>query len=66
MPTTPFWPDGQTMDPSVSVPTATVARSAAAATAEPELEPHGFRSSTYGLLVWPPTALQPLDDWNPR
>ena len=43
-PTTPFWPEGQTIEPSVSVPIATVARSAAAATALPELEPHGLRS----------------------
>src|ERR687884_1209084 len=62
MPTTPFAPDGHTIEPSVSVPTATVARSAAATTAEPELEPQGLRSSTYGLLFWPPTPLQPLED----
>ena len=66
MPTTPLAPAGQTIEPSVSVPTATVARFAAAATPDPELEPHGLRSSAYGLLVWPPTALQPLDDWNAR
>jgi hypothetical protein len=46
IPTSPFCPDGQTIEPSVSVPTATVARSAAATTAEPELDPQGFRSST--------------------
>ena len=46
MPTMPLAPDGQTIEPSVSVPTVTVARSAAAATPEPELEPHGFRSRT--------------------
>ncbi len=46
MPTTPFAPDGQTIEPSVSVPTATVARSAEAATPDPELEPHGLRSRT--------------------
>src|SRR5687767_5939977 len=62
MPTTPFAPDGQTIEPSVSVPTATVARSAAAATPEPELEPHGFRSRTWAMLFWPPIPLQPLDD----
>src|SRR3954469_21040422 len=42
LPTSPFAPDGQTIDPSVSVPTAAVARSAAAATPEPELEPQAF------------------------
>ena len=46
IPTTPFAPDGHTMEPSVSVPTAIVAKLAAATTAEPELEPHGFRSNT--------------------
>ena len=46
IPTSPFWPEGHTIEPSVSVPMATVARSAAAATALPELEPHGLRSST--------------------
>ena len=62
IPTTPFAPDGQTIEPSVSVPTAATARSAAATTPEPELEPHGFRSRTYGMFVWPPMPLQPLDD----
>ena len=46
MPTIPFAPDGQTIEPSVSVPTVTVARSAEATTPEPELDPHGFRSRT--------------------
>ena len=26
----------------------------------PELDPHGLRSSAYGLRHWPPRALQPL------
>src|SRR3954471_19952316 len=65
-PTTPLAPDGQTIEPSVSVPMATVARSEAAPTAEPELDPQGLRSRTYGLRVWPPTALHPLEDWLPR
>src|SRR5574342_77671 len=60
IPTTPFELAGQTIDPSVSVPTATGHRSAETATAEPELEPQGFRSSAYGLRHWPPRALQPL------
>jgi hypothetical protein len=46
MPASPFWPDGQTIEPSVSVPTATVESSAAAATPPPELDPHGLRSRT--------------------
>src|SRR5438445_13365768 len=43
--TTPFAFPGQTMLPSVSLPNETVAKFADAAAAEPELEPHGFRSS---------------------
>jgi hypothetical protein len=66
MPTRPLPPAGHTIEPSVSVPIVMVARFAAAAAPDPELEPHGFRSSEYGLCVWPPTPLQPLDDWNPR
>ncbi len=37
--------DGETMEPSVSVPTATAQRLAATAAPEPELEPDGLRSS---------------------
>ncbi len=44
MPTTPLTPEGQMMEPSVSVPMATVTRLAATAMAEPLLEPHGVRS----------------------
>src|SRR5438874_1333516 len=53
---------GSPTGPSVSVPTAATARAAAATTPEPELEPHGLRSRTYGMLVWPPTPLHPLED----
>ena len=60
MPTRPLIDDGQTIEPSVSVPIASGARLAATAAAEPELEPHGLRSRAYGLRVWPPRALQPL------
>ena len=35
---------GDTIEPSVSVPTAAAARLAAAATADPELDPEGFLS----------------------
>jgi hypothetical protein len=45
IPTTELADDGQTMDPSVSVPTATAARLAAMAAPLPELEPQGERSS---------------------
>src|SRR4051794_36217466 len=62
IPTSSFAPDGHTIEPSVSVPTAATARSAAAATADPELEPQGLRSRKYGMLVWPPIPLQPEDD----
>src|SRR5215813_14918707 len=66
IPTSSFVPEGQTIEPSVSVPMVTVARSAAAATADPLEEPHGLRSNTYGLFVWPPRPLQPLDDVSDR
>ena len=45
MPTTPLIEAGQRIEPSVSVPTETAQRLAATAVAEPELEPHGERSS---------------------
>src|SRR5206468_9663344 len=60
MPTSPFVVAGDTIDPSVSVPTAAAARLAAMAAPEPELDPDGLRSSAYGCLVWPPRPLQPL------
>src|SRR6186997_1708223 len=66
MPTRPLTLAGHTTEPSVSVPTATAARLAAAATALPELEPQGLRSSAYGFFTWPPRALQPLDDFEDR
>jgi len=43
-PTMPFVDDGLVIDPSVSVPIATAQRLAATATADPELDPDGFRS----------------------
>ena len=60
IPTMPFCAEGETMEPSVSVPTATAHRLAATAAPEPALDPLGLRSSTYGFLVWPPRPLQPL------
>ena len=47
------------MLPFVSVPIATDARLAATATADPELDPHGLRSSTCGFFVCPPRELHP-------
>src|SRR5437867_10351000 len=66
MPTSPFAEDGQTTDPSVSVPIAAAHRLAATAAPEPELEPHGLRSSAYGFFVCPPRPLQPLLEWLDR
>src|SRR3954469_11958162 len=63
MPTSPLMLDGDTIEPSVSVPIATAARLAAIAAADPELDPDGLRSSAYGFRVCPPRALQPLDEW---
>src|SRR5262245_4044025 len=59
-PTRPQAFDGQTIEPSVSVPIAAAPRLAEAAAPDPELEPHGLRSRTYGFLHWPPRPLQPL------
>src|SRR4029077_10884387 len=61
-PTSEFAPDGHRMEPSVSVPTPTAAKFAAIAAPVPELEPHGLRSSAYGLRTRPPRPLQPLVD----
>src|SRR5690349_22111888 len=60
IPTRPFADDGHTIDPSVSVPIPTAARLAEIAAPVPELDPHGFRSSTYGFFVCPPRPLHPL------
>src|SRR3954471_329072 len=65
-PTSPLLFDGDTMEPSVSVPTATAARLAAIAAPEPELDPDGLRSSAYGFLVCPPRPLHPLVEWVDR
>src|SRR6266478_5809849 len=61
-----LFPEGQTTEPSVSVPTAAAHMFAAAATAEPELDPHGSKLSKYGSRVKPPRALQPLKGAFPR
>jgi hypothetical protein len=46
MPTIPLNEAGEMIEPSVSVPTATAHKLDATATAEPELDPDGFRSRT--------------------
>src|SRR2546430_8957673 len=61
-----LFPEGQTTEPSVSVPTVAAHMFAAAATAEPELDPHGSKLSRYGSRVKPPRALQPLNGALPR
>src|SRR5665647_1522795 len=62
IPTSPFADDGQTIEPSVSEPTATAAKLADVAAPDPELDPHGLRSSTYGFRACPPRPLHPLDE----
>src|SRR5438128_10738555 len=64
--TTPFALPGQTMLPSVSLPNETVVKLAEAAAPEPALEPHGLRSSAYGLLHCPPRPDHPLVDSKER
>mgnify|MGYP003703173739 CR=1 FL=1 len=54
IPTTEFNDDGQSMDPSVSVPSVTAAMFAAAAMADPVLEPHGAADRTYGFYIYMP------------
>src|SRR5439155_16680180 len=66
IPASPVVEDGHTMDPSVSVPSAAAARLAETAVPDPELDPHGLWSSTYGLRHWPARPLHPLEDWNER
>jgi hypothetical protein len=65
-PTSELAPDGQTMEPSVSVPTPTAAKLDAMAAPVPELEPHGLRSVAYGFRHWPPRPLQPETEWLDR
>src|SRR5215470_16328377 len=66
MPTTPLALAGQTMLPSVSVPSDTAVKLAETAAADPELEPHGLRLMPYGLLVCPPRPDHPLIDSKDR
>src|SRR3546814_17469143 len=66
IPTMPFTAAGQVIEPSVSVPIAAGTMPAAPATALPELEPQGLRSSACGLRVWPPIPLQPENELGER
>src|SRR5947209_12461805 len=66
MAATPFALPGQTMLPSVSLPNEPPAKLAEVAAPEPELDPHGLRSSAYGLFVCPPRPDQPLTDSDER
>ncbi len=45
MPTMPLVDEGHMIDPPVSVPMVSAERLAEAATPDPELDPHGLRSS---------------------
>src|SRR5271163_3297535 len=65
-PASPFADDGQTIDPSVSVPTPATQKLAETAAPVPELDPQGLRSSAYGLRVSPPRPLHPLVEWLER
>ena len=66
IPASPFDDDGQTIEPSVSVPIPAAATFAETPAPVPELEPQGFRSSAYGLRVRPPRPLHPLEEWLER
>src|SRR5271166_2462697 len=66
IPTTPQAAAGDTIEPSVSVPTASGASPAATATADPELEPDGLRPLPCGFTAWPPRVLSPLLDGRER
>src|SRR5690349_3034188 len=66
IPASPFDEEGQTMDPSVSVPIPAAAKFAEIPAPVPELDPHGLRSSEYGFLVRPPRPLHPLVEWLDR
>ena len=62
IPTIPFAFEGHIIEPQVSVPIATAHKFAETATPDPELEPQGLRSSTYGFFVCPNIPLQPLEE----
>src|SRR5262245_15810201 len=58
-PTSEVGAEGLRIEPDVSVPTVSVARPAAAAEPEPELDPLGVWDTSYGLRPWPPNELYP-------
>src|SRR5689334_17044646 len=60
IPTMPQIDEGQTIDPSVSVPIPTAAKLAAIAAPVPDEEPHALRSKMYGLCVCLPRPDHPL------
>src|SRR5689334_21770429 len=63
---TPLELAGETMLPSVSLPSDTAVKLAEVAAADPELNPLGLRSIALGLLHWPPRPLHPLDEKHDR
>src|SRR5579872_6680935 len=66
IPAIPFEEEGQTIEPSVSVPMAAAQRFAETAAPDPELDPQGFRLSAQGFFVRPPRPLHPLVEWLER
>ena len=65
-PTTPLTDAGQTMEPSVSVPTARGTSPAATAAPDPDDEPPALRSSAHGFPTSPPVADHPLVERSER
>ena len=66
IPASPFEDEGQTIDPSVSVPIAAAHKFAEVPAPDPELDPQALRSRAYGFLVRPPRPLHPLVEWLER
>ena len=64
MPTTPLAPDGQTIEPSVSVPIAAAHRLADAGGTRTRAGAARVAVEHVGFLTWPPRPDQPLDEWN--
>ena len=56
-PTIPCAADGLVIEPEVSVPIVIAARPAAAAAPEPDDEPLGVMSASYGFSTCPPSEL---------
>ena len=66
IPTHPLRDAGQTIDPSVSLPTARATSPAAIAAPVPEDDPPAECGCFHGFAVRPPRADQPLVDWGER